>query len=222
MIQLNTFKRNVYSQGGEDGIIAQVFKALDIQRGTYVEIGADDGMEISNTRLLREQGWNGVLIEGSSRFIQLEQNVRNAELVNRYVSCEQGDTMDEILAETSLPKDFDFMSLDIDGNDLWVWESMIMYRPLLMCIEYNYTLRDSLTIAYDHKHRWNKDNYYGATAAALCKLADKKGYDLIAFTPHLNLFFIDREQDHPFGVLTPESIPTGKGWKQSERKMVAY
>lgn len=222
MIQLNTFKRNVYSQGGEDGIIDKIFSSLDIRQGNYVEIGADDGMEISNTRLLREKGWKGVLIEGSSRFIKLQDNVKNAELVNKYVSCEDGDRMDDILAETSLPKDFEFMSLDIDGNDLWVWESMVLYRPLVMCVEYNYTLKESLTIAYNPDHRFNNDNYYGATAAAFCKLAKDKGYDLIAFTPFLNLFFIDKDQDHPFQVLNPDTIPTGKGWKQSERKMVSY
>ena len=62
MIDLNNYRRRVYSQAGEDGIIEKIFQTLDIKNGWYCEFGAGDGYWISNTRKLREEGWNGVYI----------------------------------------------------------------------------------------------------------------------------------------------------------------
>lgn len=222
MIDLNKYRWNTYSQGGEDGIISKIFTMLQIDKGYCLELGAGDGMKISNTRRLREKGWHTVLIEGDASEWAKLQSVTNAELVNTYVSNEPGHSLDEILATTSLPHRFDFMSLDIDGNDLHVWSAMKDYTPTVVCVEYNYSFKDSVTIAYDPKHRFNDDNYYGASAAAFDKLARSKGYELIAWTPNLNLFFIDKGIKHPFVVHDVANVPFGGGWPQSPKQMQPY
>jgi hypothetical protein len=223
MIDLNKHSKKTYSQNGEDGMIAAIFEHLGIERGTYLEMGAGDGMHISNTRLLRERGWHGVLIEGNPvDYANLASNCKGQHLINRYIDCEPDNSMDYWLSSSPLPTDFDFMSLDIDGNDLWVWDSMKQYVPKVVCIEYNYTVKESLTIAYEPAHRFNNDNYFGASAAALCKLANAKGYKLIGWTLMHNLFFIREELADGFTHYLAEQVPTGGGWPQSSRKLVSY
>lgn len=223
MIDLNRFKARTYSQNGEDGMIAKLFSHLGIEQGTFVEMGAGDGMLISNTRLLRERGWVGALIEGDLvEFAKLTANVKNCYLVNKYVDCSIDNSLDYWLSASTLPVNLDLLSLDIDGNDLWVWKSLEAFVPKAVLVEYNYTLRESLTIEYDTEHRFNNDNYFGATAQALCKLASEKNYLLCGWTDFHNLMFVHRSYAHDLRIYSWQDVPTGGGWPQSKRKMIPY
>lgn len=89
MIDLNDFRKRVYSQSGEDGLIEKLFKHLGIKTPTYVEIGGGNGKELSNTRLLWERGSTGVLIEGNpTEFAELVKFRKGDYLVNQYIDCE--------------------------------------------------------------------------------------------------------------------------------------
>jgi len=223
LLDLNKHRAKVTSQNGEDGMIAKLFSHLAIDRGTFLEMGAGDGVFLSNTAELRRKGWSGVLIEGEpTEFAKLKSNVQGQHLIMRYIDCEDENTLDYWLASSSLPTDFDLFSLDIDGNDLWVWDSLRKYTPKAVIVEYNYTLKPSLTIEYDPAHRFGNDNYFGATAPALCKLADKKGYVLVGWTDMHNLLFVRKELSNGLMTYTHEQVPTGGGWPQSKRKMIPY
>ena len=228
MIDLNNYRRRVYSQAGEDGIIEQIFQTLDIKNGWYCEFGAGDGYWISNTRKLREEGWNGVLIEGDEEsFKNLKNNfVENpkVEIINSYVSCEEHESLDYLLSSTGIPLDFDLLSIDVDGNDLWIWKSLTKYFPKVVVTEYNpsYDSHVSMTIKYDKDHRFNSDNYYGATPGAFNKLAEEKGYVLIGFTPGLNLFYCRKEFATHFRENNIREVAKGIGWPMSSREMIEY
>ena len=222
-LDLNKFRTRTYSQNGEDGMCLRMFETLGITKPTYCEIGAGDGRELSNTRLFYERGARGAMIEGDlSLFIELKSYRPGDYLVNEYVDCEENNTLDYWLGASALAHDFDLLSLDIDGNDIWVWESMEVYKPKAVLVEYNYSLKESLTIAYDPKHRFMRDNYYGATAAALCKLGSAKGYVLVGFTPHNNLLFLRTDLAYGFRHYDVADVPTGGGWPQSNRIMIPY
>jgi len=223
MIDLNKHRAKMTSQNGEDGMIAKLFQHLAIERGTFLEMGAGDGVFLSNTAELRRKGWNGVLIEGDpTEFYKLKSNVQGQHLIMRYIDCEDENTLDYWLASTSLPFDFDLFSLDIDGNDLWVWDSLKNYAPKAVIVEYNYTLKPSLTIEYNPAHRFGNDNYFGATAAALCKLAGRKGYVLCGWTDIHNLLFVRKDFSNGLKTYTADDVPTGSGWKQSNKQMIPY
>ena len=128
MIDLNNFRKRIYSQSGEDGLIIKLFEHLGIKNPTYVEIGAGNGKDISNTRYLWEKGSHGVMIEGNRKdFEELIQFRKGDYFINQYIDCDD-NTMDYWLSLSPLPIYFDLLSLDVDGNDLWIWKSMIQYR----------------------------------------------------------------------------------------------
>jgi hypothetical protein len=53
----------VHSQNNEEEVILKFFGGAV---GSFLDIGAYDGVSLSNTRALAERGWSGALVEGSS------------------------------------------------------------------------------------------------------------------------------------------------------------
>lgn len=191
-----------YSQGNEEQIIRGLNSALGVTSGWFVEFGAWDGFQYSNTAFLREAGWSGVLIEADRRyFTKLTHNVSKNENIYPIQAFVTAENINELLLKTPLPQDFELLSIDIDGNDYWVWKSL-EYRPKVVCIEYNsnFTSSESVALRYDPKHVFKTDKNYGASAAAFVKLGKTKGYTLVDHTPRLNLFFV---RDDVKGDLVP-------------------
>jgi len=106
MIDLNKYRRRVYSQSGEDGILEKLFESLNIKEGWFCEFGAGDGNNISNTKIFREKGWSGVLIEGDTdRFNKMNKakeiiSNKNIHLIKEYISCESGEKIDDLLSNS--------------------------------------------------------------------------------------------------------------------------
>ncbi|QLC25965.1 hypothetical protein HFP57_13660 [Parasphingopyxis algicola] len=201
---LRRFASNTYSQAGEDGIIAEIFRILDEdepERDHWcVEFGAWDGLYLSNTaRLIREEGWSAVLIEGDEeRCAEIMTNLPYPDRVHamhRWVGFERGkNTMDDILAETPIPKDFDFASIDVDSVDWHVWDAIQDYRPRLVCIEFNPSVPNSVIFVQDRDMGVNE----GSSIAAMVELGKQKGYELICATG--NGFFVREEEFGKFGI----------------------
>lgn len=221
-IDLNNFSKSIYSQSGEDGILEKLFDVLNIKNGWCCEFGAGNGLNISNTLNLRKKGWGSVLIEGSANheisLMQLKNE--NTYPMIKFISCEEDQLIDKYLSETPIPINFDLLSIDIDGNDLWVWKSIVKYNPKVVIIEYNSNLNslESKTIVYDPLHVHNLDNYFGATASALYKVGKEKGYDLVGFTLGLNLIFCKKELSLNLKKYEPKDIPISIGWGPSKLK----
>jgi hypothetical protein len=97
-----------------------------------------------------------------------------------------GDSLENTLAGTPLPKNFDFLSIDIDGVDYWVWESLKNFRPKVVCIEYNPTIPNMIGFINPRDFRIKQ----GSSAKAIVELAMKKGYKLVSVTD-TNLFFME-------------------------------
>lgn len=186
------FSRNEYSQFGEDGIIEKLLSIIPQRDQWCVEFGAWDGLHLSNTfNLVKNSGYRPVLIEADGeKFAELEKNMGsfNPVLVNAFVTFDGDSTLDNILRKTGIPIDFDFLSIDIDGNDYWILESIKVYRPKIICIEYN----PSIPNAVDYVQQRDFSMKRGASALALCKLAKEKSYELVA-TTSCNLLFVNRE-----------------------------
>ena len=230
MIDLQKCFKSIYSQSGEDGILLKIFETLNIEKGWFCEFGAGDGNNISNTRIFREKGWSGVLIEADDdryNSMMKYKPISEREDVHTFcgfVSCEDGQKLDDYLGKTPIPSNFELLSIDIDGIDLWVWKSLINYKPKVVIIEYNshFEPKESYTVPYNKSHRFNHDNYYGASAGALIKLASEKKYKLVGNTPGLNLIFVDAEYAHNFCEIDQSKIDRFLVWPHSEKRMVRY
>ena len=197
---LESSAERVYSQGGEDGVLRRLFEKIGVRHRAFVEFGAWDGLHLSNTANLRlHHGWSGLLMEGSDR--------ADGQLVRRErVTAENVEALFEAYG---VPLDFDLLSIDIDGNDYWVWKAIERYAPRVVLVEYNvFFLPDTAkTIAYDPEHGWDKQHYglyHGASLAAFDKLARSKGYRLVYTEPYFpNAIFVhERELPADTGLPT--------------------
>jgi hypothetical protein len=194
------FARNVHSQKGEDGIIAKALEVMGASQGWCVEFGAWDGEHLSNTyNLIANQGFSAVLIEGSvDRFRALAEKFRNnpkVTAINTFVGFTERDGLDEILATTAIPLDFDVLSIDIDGNDYHAWKAVSRYRPKLVVIEFNPTIPSVLEFVQKADMSVN----HGSSILSLSLLAKEKRYELVAATDY-NCFFVPSEYFPLFGI----------------------
>lgn len=189
---LADFAQNVYSQNGEDGIISEIFNRLSGQVNSKqwcVEFGAWDGIHLSNTaRLIRELGYKAVLIEGdSTKVAELRTNFpdENVIAIEAFVDFEGANSLDNILERTPIPRDFDLLSIDVDGVDYHIFDSLRRFIPKVVCIEFNPTIPNE--VEFIQPKDFSKKQ--GSSAAAIVKLAKKKNYSLVAAT-YCNLIFV--------------------------------
>jgi hypothetical protein len=183
-------KNDVHSQAGEDGIIEAILSALGTRDKWCVEFGAWDGKHLSNTRnLIKNSDYRAVLIEGNSeRYKDLRATYNGNSgviAVNAFVGFDPHNGLDTILAATSIPRDFDLCSIDIDGNDYHAWKAIEVYRPKLICIEFNPTIPTDCAFVQPADPALNQ----GAGIMALVELGKSKGYELASVLPW-NAFFV--------------------------------
>lgn len=191
---LAAFGSNHYSQFGEDGVIAKIFEIIGTRSKTCIEFGAWDGFHLSNTASLWTSGWKGVLIEGhAKRFQDLVRNVRahDCTCINAYVSRDGNNRLEALLDRHGVGHDIDLLSVDIDGNDYYIIESLDRLRPRVIVCEYNPTIPAVMDLQAEY------GNYFGASVAALERIARSKSYRLVALT-ETNCFFVLEEDFHRF------------------------
>lgn len=195
MAGISDYASNTVSQNGEDGIIAEIFHRIKPRSRFCVEFGAWDGKHLSNTWVLwHEAGWSAVLIEGDrDRFLHLQQSISSfatVKALHAYVSTQGANSLDHLLSQEGVaPDSIDLLSIDIDGDDYHVWESVSIYQPRVVVIEYNPTIPPEMDIVQ------RTGEYFGASAAALTRLAESKGYRLVTCT-RTNCIFV-ANQDYP-------------------------
>lgn len=201
------YKKNVTSVDGEDGIIERIFEILGENSDKWcVEFGAWDGKYQSNTHnLLKNHAWHGVLIEADgNRFLELATTYKGNDkvsMVNKFITFEGGNSLDSILAATLIPKSFDLLSIDIDGNDYHIWDSLKIYAPKAVVIEFNPTIPNDMEFVQPK----NMEVKWGNSLLSIAKLGESKGYKLIAVTS-MNAIFIKTEYFNLFGVKDYQSV----------------
>ena len=197
---LHDFTKNVTSQYGEDGIVEKVLETVTDNDNWCVEFGAWDGKLFSNTyNLINNKDYLAVLIEADSRKFRdlLKTYKKNSRVIslNAFVGFEKENGLDAILEPTGIPVNFDFLSIDIDGNDYHVWEAVQNYKPKVVVIEYNPTISNKVNFVQEPDIGINQ----GSSLLATDKLAKRKGYELVAVTK-TNAIFVDSKYFVLFGI----------------------
>jgi len=187
--RLTDYSSDVTSQAGEDGMLAELLSRAEISGGWCVELGAWDGKQLSNTwRLWHEQGWHAVLIEGdATRARELARSttgIDRVEVFEGYAAAGTDMSLDAIFARSAMPKVFDVLSLDVDGDDYHLWEDLDRYRPRIVIVEYNSSFPPEIDFVQE------PGQYIGTSALALARLGQKKGY-VVAGLNAVNLFMVD-------------------------------
>lgn len=176
----------MYSQFGAEAILAECLQRTGVRFRACCEFGAWDGLLHSNTAaLVLEQGWHGTFIESrQDRFAECATNYlgTTANVIHSAVTIENINTL--------VPQSLDVLSIDVDGNDYWLWQ-VLEHRPSVVIIEYNGRLpEDHVIRPYDPAFVRQENDYgYGATQRQLIELAAEKRYTLLADDGNSNLFF---------------------------------
>ena len=189
----------VFSQFGEDGIIEKIIQTIDPIDTRFVEFGVEDYTE-SNTRfLLQHRNWKGLIIDGSRRNIR---RIRKSELYWKYyLRARQefvtAENINGILEQEGFTGQIGLLSIDVDGNDYWIWKSIEVIIPSIVVVEYNSLWGSQLQLTTPYSSTFNRtkahfsNQYFGASAEALTALGRSKGYKLVHGNREgTNLFFV--------------------------------
>jgi hypothetical protein len=193
--RLPRFGAKIYSQNDEDGIIQEILSRIGPGPRTFVEFGVENGLENNTLKLLLE-GWSGLWLEGDARDaagigrtfadviaegrLRVQQAFVDRDNINRLIGR-------HYTGEIGL------FSIDIDGNDIYLLETLDVVSPRVIVIEYNGKFPPPLSVAqaYDAAYRWRGGDYGGASLAAITKVAARKGYALVGCNVMgLNAFFV--------------------------------
>lgn len=208
---LDEVEFQVFSQRGEDGIIQYLINHIDIPNKIFVEFGVETYTE-SNTRfLLINNNWSGLVIDGSKNninFIKKDYIYWKYDItaVESFITKEN---INKIISEYTKVSDIGILSVDIDGNDYWIWKEIDCIKPRIVICEYNSAFGNDKKVTVPYKADFVRrkehysDLYFGASLAAFCELAEEKGYDFIGTTrAGVNAYFVRKDLSSPFKKFT--------------------
>ncbi|MBL8541061.1 MAG: hypothetical protein JNK68_11910 [Betaproteobacteria bacterium] len=200
----------VFSQFGEDGILQYLLQRVPLATRFFVEFGVEDYQE-SNTRfLLVNDNWSGLVLDSDARLIEA---IRRDPLHWRYdLTATRAfitrENIDEVLAAQVPSPDIGLLSIDLDGNDYWVWQAIVSIEPRIVVCEYNSLFGGTraVTVPYDPSFSRGQAHfshlYFGASLAALCRLGAEKGYDFVGCNSKgTNAFFVRSDLSAAFEKL---------------------
>jgi hypothetical protein len=242
--------KNYYSSNGEDGLLEELIKELEITNGTCCEFGAWDGIIASNTLyLIDNYNFKAVLIESDrSRYNQLVKNYENKKNTHCYCAYVNNENLSNFLKEAAFPYNFDILSIDIDSTDYDIWHSFTTYEPKIVLIEVNHyrdpiveELYQTTTTDYDN----NQDLLFklkvdtginhigsGASFIKMIELGLSKNYIPVAYT--INIIFVHKDYIHklvniPYKISTDpydylylytNIYYTSEGWQTNSNRIV--
>lgn len=184
---------NVHSQNGEDNIITELLRRLEGHcDGHCCEFGAWDGKHLSNTFLLVEtRGYSAVYIEADpDRFATLLQTAREHPSITPLSAMVTADNIDALLGGTNIPVHFDLLSIDVDGPDYQIWQGLTRYRPKLVVIEIESSVRPGTEMV----HGDSDASPPGTSFTSMLRLARSKQYTFFCHTG--NMIFVANEYRH--------------------------
>lgn len=199
-MNLLNYRKNIFSQNGEDGVIEKIFEIIGTGNKTCCEFGAWDGIHLSNARNLIQSGWSAVLIEGDTdRYKECVENYKanpNVYCLNRFVDDKKNSTSN-ICKEVGVTE-LDFLSIDIDGLDYEIFQGLDM-KPRVICIETSSILHPNYNQLVDEKISHKN---VGQSLGEFTNLAEKKGFSLICFTG--NAFYVRDDLKEKFHIISVE------------------
>lgn len=200
---LQDIEFKVFSQWGEDGIIDWLIEraAIPAHLHTFVEFGVESYREANTRFLLENRNWRGLVMDGNPA---LAENLKSDPLFWRYDLTAKSafitrENVNDLIASSGFTGQVGLLSIDVDGNDYWIWEAISVIQPVICVCEYNAVFGDlhAISVPYDPEFMCSRSHfsrlYYGASIAALRSLAARKGYRFLGTTSAANDAFFIRE-----------------------------
>jgi hypothetical protein len=196
---------DVFTYHGEDGILLYLLQQLKDVPATFVDIGAGDCIKSNCANLAVHYSWAGVFIDQNDRQLAIGRNFykkkiatgANLQFINAVVTV---DTVDHLIGQAGIGGEIGLLSIDIDGNDYWIWKAIERVQPRIVVIEakVEFGSRDVVVPYGRHNHHSADKLYNGASVTALQKLGAQKGYKLAGSNKQgYNLFFVKQQEVFP-------------------------
>jgi len=208
---------NIYSQFGEDGLLEEIFRRIGTTNKECFEVGAADGKWFSNTRRLIDKGWRACLIEaGKDNWPELDKlRGKNGTVIVHGLAEPSGtNSLDSILALSQFNTAPDLGVIDVDGQDYYLWNGMLKYRPRVLVIEFNPYVEPGFIPDLGGEGQ--------AGLAALLSIAVSKGYFNVG-TTNTNAIFVvqsEREKFYDFPCEWADTNGNGRVWKPEPEKKI--
>jgi len=211
---LSEVEFSVSSQWGEDGIVEWLVANVDVPNKRFVEFGAENFREANCRFLLKNRGWKGLVFDADERNIAAitsEPGYWRHDLTAKQAFVTVAN-IDALIREAGFGGPLGILSIDIDGNDYWIWEAITSVQPAIVICEFNAVLGDMrpIVVPYDSAFRRLRAHfsgqYFGASIAALKSLARAKGYTFVGTNSNgVNAFFLKEELAAPVLELLAET-----------------
>src|SRR4029077_2583078 len=217
----------VFSQFGDDGIIQYLLHRLSPLPDSFVEFGVEDYRESNTPLLLLNDNWRGLILDGSQKHID---QIQRGETYWRHTLTARcafitRENINDLIRESGFTGEIGLLSIDIDGNDYWVWEKLDAVNPVIAIVEYNSIFGPDLavTIPYDSNFARHKvhfsGQFWGASLSALDLLAKRKGYSLVGCNSGgNNAYFVRNDKIGNLRVLEPGKAFVDARWRDSRDK----
>ncbi len=204
---LTRYELGVYSQNGEDGVLAEILRRIGPGRREFVDFGAQRGLEGNCVALADIFGWQGLFMEADEDgAAALAWKYRDNDRVRTLRARVIAENVDELFAAGGVSDEPDVLSIDVDGNDLWIWRALTHARARVVVIEYNAHLeqRRALVQPYDPDHEWAGTDWFGASLGAIELVAGELGYRLVhTELAGVNAFLVRDDLAHHFADVEP-------------------
>lgn len=211
-----------YSHLSEETIIRRHLDRLDDVEPYCVDIGASDGMFMSNTLALFQAGWHGLAAEADPiLFSRLADRHASSPVVRLFRGFVTPENVVNLLHSANTPQSFGFLSLDIDGYDSFVLDAILeVFRPALLCCEINESIPPPLdfTVRYDPEHFWAGGHFFGQSLTHLQRLGERHDY-VLTEVHYNNTFLVPRERAKTRGLAAREGYNQGYVERPDRRQL---
>lgn len=204
----------VFSQFEEDGLLLYILSMIGMETRRFIEIGSDDGLNSNCANLYFHFGYHGLFIDGNQRSIRRGERFYS-RFPNRWYykpsflcAMVKRENINQLIEKEGFTGEIDLLSVDIDGNDYWIWDALEVCTPRVVIIETHVEFGlQNIVVPYDPGYSFPGKHpvYHGASAVAMTRLGKKKGYRLVGANRYGSNFIFVKEE--LCGNLLPEVAP---------------
>lgn len=227
----------VFSQFEEDGLLLFALTMIGMPTKTFLEIGSDDGINSNCANFYFNFGFHGLFIDGNQTAIERGKRFYSKHphpwMYQPEFLCSKvnAENINDLVSSKGFSGDIDLMSIDIDGNDYYVWRALKAVKPAIVVIETHIEFGyHDVVVPYDPNYVYpgKHPDYHGASPVAMVKMAKHKGYRLVGANQRgFNLIFVKNGMaekelpevtvesilQHPSAIKAQEKFEAIKDWK---------
>lgn len=207
-------QHDIFTYHGEDGIIYYLLEQLGPVPPVFVDIGSGDCIKSNCAALATHFNWKGLFIDADASQLAVgksfyKQKIKSGVGIKMRKEKITPENVNEILAKEGLTGEIGLLSIDIDGDDYWIWKAINTLQPSIVVVEakVEFGNRDIIVPYGDVNHHSGDKMYNGASIEAFRKLGERKGYKLVGANVYgYNLFFVRKKENAVKEVATAEIL----------------